>query len=703
MSRQGLPWAVALALGLAPQFAVAQSTDSRHQEAEELDRVVVTANPLRRTAEELTQPVEVLSGEALDNARASSLGETVDGVPGVQSSYFGPGVGRPIVRGLDGARVQVLSGGLGAGDVSTLSVDHAVSIEPFLADQIEVLKGPATLLYGSGAIGGAVNVVDGRIPDRVTAEAFEGRAELRADSVNDGRSAMFRADATSSSGNFVFHVDGLHRDTDDYDIPDYAEEGEEEGERGTLANSAVQTRAGAFGVSWIGERGRLGAAASLFDTTYGVPAGHGHEEGEEEGEEEEGEEAVTIRMEQRRTEVRGGLDGLGIFDTLRVKFADTDYTHTEFEGSEVGTVFRNDTRELRAELTHRDWAGWNGAFGLQGTDRDFVAIGDEAFVPPSEARDFGVFWIGEREFGAVRLDLGARYDRNRIEPDIGRSRDFDTSSLSAAVRWDISDAVHLNIGVDRAQRAPAAEELYSDGLHVATSSFEFGDADLDVETANRAEVGLHWHSDRLRIGASLYYVDFDDYIFLADTGVEDEGTPARVWAQGDARFVGGEVELDWTFLSNASGEWALHAFGDIVRGRLSGSGTRSVAFSIEHEDGDIEDFTADIALSGDLPRIVPGRFGADLRWSSGAWRAGLGAVRYLRQDRVGDFEEESAGYTLVDADLAWHLDTANGNAWEVFVKGDNLLDEEARPHSSFLRELAPLPGRNYGVGVRLFF
>lgn len=712
LSTHRLSWAVALALGLSPTLAAAQSADTRHRDAEELDRVIVTATPLRRTAEELSQPVAVLSGEALDTARGSSLGDTVDRLPGVQSSYFGPGVGRPIVRGLDGARVQVLSGGLGAGDVSTLSVDHAVSIEPFLADQIEVLKGPATLLYGSGAIGGAVNVVDGRVPERITDGPFQGRAEVRYDGVNDGRTAMFRADATSSSGNFVFHVDGLHRDTDDYDIPGYAEdthsahEGEEheeeEGVRGTLPNSAVRTRAGAFGMSWIGERGMLGASASLFDTRYGVP-GHAHGHSEEEGGEEEGEETVTIRMDQRRTEVRGGLDGLGAFDTLRVKFANTDYTHTEFEGSEIGTVFRNDTVEARAELTHRDWAGWNGAFGLQGAQRDFAALGDEAFVPGSDARDLGMFWIGEREFGAVRLDLGARYDRNRIEPDIGRTRDFDTSSFSAAVRWDVSDALHLNVGLDRAQRAPAAEELYSEGLHVATSSFEFGDADLDVETANRAEVGLHWHTDNLRIGASLYYVDFDDYIYLADTGVEDEDTPARVWTQGDARFTGGEIELDWTFLSNASGEWTLHAFGDMVRGRLTGSGVRTVAFSIEHEDGDVEDFTADIARSGDLPRLAPGRFGAELRWSNAHWRAGIGAVRYLRQDRTGAFEEETAGYTLVDADLAWHLDTASGNAWEVFVKGDNLLDEEARPHTSFLKELAPLPGRNIGVGVRLFF
>ncbi len=707
------PLFLALAMAL-PVGAMAQDggKDPRHDEMKDLDRVVVNASPLRRDAEDLIRPVEVLGGEALDNAKANSLGETVGRLPGVQASYFGPGVGRPIIRGLDGARVQVLSDGLAAGDVSTVSVDHAVSIEPFLADQIEVLKGPATLLYGSGAIGGAVNVVEGRVPHAVTAEPIEGRAEVRFGTGNDEKTAMARMDATAANGKLVFHIDGLHRETGDYDIPGYAEhahEGDEDhepGARGRLPNSFVRTDAGAFGMSYVGERGHLGMAASLFNTRYGIPGhAHAHEDDHGGGEEHE-EESVSIRMDQRRTELRGGLRGLGIFDSLRVKVSNTDYTHTEFEGDEVGTVFENDTIEARAELVHQDWAGWDGAFGLQASRRDFIAIGDEAFVPGSDSRDTGLFWIGEREFGAVKLELGARYDRNTIDVNaaeaIGPSRSFDATSVSAALRWNLSDDFHLSFGLDRAQRSPTAEELYSDGLHVATSSFEFGNPNLDVETANRVEAGLHWHTDTLSLGASIYYVGFNDYVYLADTGVSEEDTPARVWNQSDARFTGAEFDLKWSFLENASGTWALNAFGDIVRGRLTGSGTRTVAFTIEH-DGASTDYTADLALSGDLPRIAPARLGAELRWSNTDWRAGLGAVRYFDQDRVAEFEESSDGYTLVNADIAWHIDRPNGNAFELFVNANNLLDEEARPHTSFLRDLAPLPGRNVSFGVRMFF
>ncbi|MCA0394787.1 MAG: TonB-dependent receptor [Proteobacteria bacterium] len=718
--------AIALCLALTALPAAAQE-DPRHAEAKDLSAVIVRATPLPQTAEDLTRPVEILAGARLDEAKANSLGETVNRLPGVQSSYFGPGVGRPIIRGMDGARVQVLSDGLASGDVSTVSVDHAVSIEPFLANQIEVLKGPATLLYGSGAIGGAVNVVDGRIPERATDTPLEGRAELRAGSGNDERTGMLRLDGTSASGNVVFHVDALHRETGDYKIPGYAEsaalrEAEHEGEDdhahedeayGTLPNSFVRTDSAALGVSWVGERGFLGVGASLFNTRYGVP-GHAHE-GEDdhdhgdddEAHDEHGEEGgVHIGMDQRRYEVRGGLNGLGAFDTLRVKLARNEYTHTEYEGDAVGTVFDNTSTEARVELVHRDWAGWDGAFGLQASDRDFVAIGDEAFVPASTSRDIGAFWVGKRTFGSVDVELGARHDRNKVTVDageaIGPSRDFSATSLSAAALWHFGEDLHFSLGLDRAQRSPTAEELYSNGLHVATQSFEFGNPTLQRETANRAELGLHWHHGPLKFGASLYRVDYDDFVYLADTGIEDGGTPARVWNQGDARFTGAEADLQWTFLDNDSGQWSLRTFGDVVRGRLAGSGTREVAFSVPHGDH-THDYTADIALAGNLPRIAPWRVGTELRWQGEHWRAGVGAVRYARQDRVAEFETDTAGYTLVNAHVAWHLDTAGGNAWELFVDGSNLLDEEARPHTSFLKDLAPLPGRSVSAGVRLFF
>ena len=350
------PLAIALAVALlAPVAAASAQDDPRHEPPKDLATIEVHATPLSGTAEDLARPVEVLSGERLDEAKANSLGETVNKLPGVQASYFGPGVGRPIVRGLDGARVQVLSDGLGSGDVSTVSVDHAVSIEPFLADQIEVLKGPATLLYGSGAIGGAVNVVDGRVPERLTDQPLQGRAELRGGSVNDEGTGMLRVDG--STDRFAFHVDALHRETGDFEIPGHAEsaalmaehgETPDPAEAGLLHNSFVRTDSAAFGLSWIGARGFVGGGYSLFNTRYGVP-GHAHGHEGEEGAEEAGHEGdgVHIAIDQRRSELRGGVDGLGPFDSLRFKLANTEYTHTEFEGDAVGTVFDNDSTEAR--------------------------------------------------------------------------------------------------------------------------------------------------------------------------------------------------------------------------------------------------------------------------------------------------------------------------------------------------------------------
>ncbi|GAB2512265.1 TonB-dependent receptor [Lysobacter humi (ex Lee et al. 2017)] len=712
--------ALSLALLAAIAPALAQQADPHdHAHERELDRVVVRATPLPTTAEDLTRPVDVLAGERLDEAKAATLGETVSRLPGVQSSYFGPGVGRPIVRGFEGARVQVLSDGLTAGDVSTVSADHAVSIEPFLADQIEVLKGPATLLYGSGAIGGAVNVIDGRIAERATEQPLQGRAELRGGTVNDERTGMLRVDGTA--GRLVFHVDALHRETGDYDIPGFAESDalheahEEEGDdearaAGTLPNSAIRTDSAALGLSWIGTRGFVGASQSLYNSRYGIPGGaHAHED-EHEGEAHEGEgdghggDGVRLVLDQRRTEVRGGVNDLGVFETARLKLARTDYTHTEFEGEDVGTVFDNTTTEARLELAHRPLGGWDGALGAQWSHRDFSAIGEEAFVPGSRSRDAGLFWIGRRDFGAVAVELGARHDRNEVQVDagaIGPSRKFDTTSASVALRWDVDDEFHVSFGLDRAQRSPTAEELYSNGLHVATQSFEFGTPDLDVETANRAEFGLHWHRGPLKVGASVYAVRFDDFLYLADTGIEGE-VPVRVWSQADARFHGAEAEVDWTFLENDDGLFALRVFGDVVRARLDGAATRTVSVSVPHDDH-TDDFTVELAQTGDLPRIAPARLGGEVRWEGGAWRASLGAVHYMRQDRVAEFESRTPGYTLVDAHVTWHLDTRGGNAWELFLDGTNLLDEEARVHTSFLKDYAPLPGRGVAFGVRAFF
>lgn len=663
-NRRPLFLAVALLLPLFAQAQTPDGKDPRHDEAKDLDRVVVTASPLRQTAEELSQPVEVLSGERLDQAKSATLGETLDKLPGIQTSNFGAGVGRPVIRGLDGPRVGVLSGGLSSQDVSTISQDHATAIEPFLADQIEVLKGPSTLLYGSGAIGGVVNIVDGRIAERRLEDTISGRAELRYDSVNKGRTTMARVDASGADGALVVHADGVYRDQDDYDTPD-----------GKQLNSFVETRTGGLGVSYIGADGFIGMSASRYDNRYGNPG--------EPGDPSAGEAGVSLDMLQNRFELKTGINrDFWIFDGLRGSFASTTYEHTEFEGADVGTFFTNEADEGRLELTHRAFGQWTGAVGLQLGSRVFEAIGEEAFVPRTKTRAQGLFWMEHGQWDALQVDLGVRADRVRTDAAGQARRTFTPLSLSAGALWRFNDTWRVTLNLDRAERAPAEEELYADGPHVATASYEIGDPAMREERADQAEIGLHYHGERFEAKASVYHTRFDGFIYLADTGTftpPEPGAdplPIRLWSQGDATFQGFEAELTAHLLDSAQGKLDLRVFGDHVRGELN---------------------------SGEnLPRIAPSRFGLDLNWNADHWRAALGATRVMRQSDVATDETETAGHTLVDAHFAWHWDT-DDYGWEVFVDGRNLGDVDARVHTSFLKDNVVLPGRNFGLGVRLFF
>ncbi|MBD7922872.1 TonB-dependent receptor [Xanthomonas sp. Sa3BUA13] len=675
--------ALSLALGglLSPALALAAdasaadaatppASDSRHADGRKQDRhvkdmdaVVVTASPLRDAAGDLSQPVEVLAGERLDENRGASVGETVASLPGVQSSNFGPGVGRPIIRGLDGPRVAVLSDGLSTQDVSTVSQDHSPAVESFLADQIEVLKGPSTLLYGSGAIGGVVNVVDGRIAE-TPVDGVHGRAEVRFDGGDkDGNTDMFRVDAGNGSG-LSIHADGVYRNQKDYDTP-----------QGRQANSFLDTKTGSIGASLAGDWGFVGVSASRFRDNYGNPG--------EPGDLAAGERGVSLRMHQDRYELKGGLtDPWGDGSALRYSFGHTAYTHTEFEGEEVGTVFDKRANEGRVEASFTVGGDWQTAFGVQGSDSTFQAIGEEAFVPKTDTRAIGVFAVARNNWDRVTAEVGARVDKVKYETDTGVDRDFTPKSFSLSGGFRFNEQWRLTANLDHAERAPAEEELFADGPHIATLAYEIGDADLKPEKANQAELGLNFKNAWVDAKVAAYYNRYDDFIYIVDTGAQwfheedNDFLPIRQWTQADAIFHGFEGEATFHLADNDSGAWDLRVFGDTVRARL--------------KDG------------GNLPRIAPARYGAQLRWDASNWRASLGATRYQKQDKVAVNETPTDGYTLVDAHLAYHVD-AGATAWEVFLDGNNLTDQDARVHTSFLKDDVMLPGRNASFGVRLFF
>lgn len=726
-SRSLQPHALSLALAAAllPSLALAadDADGTRDHHLTELSAVKVTASPLQGDAESLARPVDVLAGERLDEQKAGTLGDTVAKLPGVQSTFFGPGVGRPIIRGQEGPRVAVLSNGMGNMDASTVSADHATSIEPFLADQIEVLKGPATLLFGSGAIGGAVNVVDGRIARELPDRPLSGRAELRGNSVNDERSGMFRLDGVN--GNWVLHVDGLVRNGDDYRIPGYAvidgledhsghehEEGDtDEPRRGRLDNSSVRTRAGGVGATWLGEGGYFGASASTYRTNYGIPNGahvhadddhdHDHDHGDEE---EEGDEHdVRIDMVQNRFEAKGGIyNPTSFLKNINLRTAYTDYEHVELEAGTPSTRFTNRGIEGRLEAVQQQIGGWDGAFGLQFGNGDFGARGEEAFVPDTSTKNIGLFVLQEKQFGPFKLELGGRHDQVKLDPTGDyRARTFDATNLSAAGIWTLNDAVDLRFGVDGSERAPTNEELYAAGAHIATRSLEIGDADLKTERGQRVELGIHTHSDRVEFSASIYQTTFKNFIYLADTGVV-ESLPVRLWTQQDATFKGAEAEAVFHLFEGVAGDWDLRVFGDYVKAELDGSGSRNVDIAVPHGDHN-HNYTVELANTGYLPRISPARVGADLRWSRDGWRASVGAVRYSSQKDVAQNEEPSNGYTLVDAHLAYRWDRSDSNSYEVFLDGNNLTNQEVRPHTSLLRDYSPLPGRGVAFGIRAFF
>jgi iron complex outermembrane recepter protein len=633
------------------------NTPNRPDKAKTLAPVVVTGVPLAQTAEDIIAPVAVLSGAELDARKSNTLGETVASIPGVTTSYFGPGVGRPIIRGLDGSRVAVLANGLSTDDVSNVSQDHAVTIEPFLADQVEVLKGPSTLLFGSGAIGGVVNVVDGRIHERAGLDGVSGRSEFRYDTGYHGFTDMSRVDIGGESYNL--HADGVYRSNDDYHLS-----------YGRLPNSAVDTRTGALAGSVFGDWGFAGVSASRYLNDYGNPAEPG-----------DGiDPAVTLKMQQNRYEFKGGLfNPVRGIDSIKLSFGRTDYEHSEFEGDRIGTQFISTGDQLRLEATHAKVGAWQGAFGVQANRKAFEAIGEEAFVPATRTRSLGAFAMEQGDWNRLKLELGLRVDRQSSTPDDDVRRSFDLTSVSTGASWRFDDHWHVSLNLDRAQRAPAEEELFANGPHAATATFEIGDPGLGKETSKQAEIGVHYHGSRLEASLSAYRNRFDGFIFLADTGLidADDGLPVRTWVQADATFRGFEGEATYHLIDDATGKYDVRVFGDRVRA------TR--------DDG------------SNLPRIPAARLGAEFRWSGNAWRAGLGVVRTGLQDDVDAFETTTQGYTMINADLAYTFHDSERSTWEAFAQGSNLSNQDARLATSVVKDRVPLPGRNLALGVRVSF
>lgn len=640
---------------------------------DKLDEVVVTATALHESSLEVAQPTSVLSGDALVRDRGTSVGEALASTPGISATYFGPQASRPVIRGQTGERVQVSEDGAESLDVAALSADHAVTIDPLLADRVEVLRGPATLLYGNGAAGGLVNVLVRRVPDQAYENAVDGAAEIRGNSALGERAAAARIDGGVAG--WSFHGDAYARETDDVEIADYAlsRAAQESGEftpeqiaasRGRIANSSSSLRGGALGASRVGDAGFAGVAVSRFETEYGIP-------GPEEG--------VSIDMQQTRLDFNGDWRAKNEWiDTAHLRASFNRYEHAELEpGGEVGTQFDQDGLSMRLAVETAELAGWRGSWGAQFRHVDFVAQGEEAFVPASKTRNVGVFGYEERAFGPLTVEIGGRLESQRITTD-DELPEYDSArgSFAGGLVWKFATGWSTALNATSTTRHPTSTELYADGPHVAVQRFEIGDATLRPERATTLDLSLRHRAERWSMALTAYRSDYTDYIYTSLNGEVEDDLPVAEYLQDDATFTGFEAEVDLPPLDVAGGKLATRLVADAVR--------------------------AELDAGGDLPQIPPLRVGAEVRYSRNAWSAGVSAHRFGKQDRVAANELPTEGYTMLGADASWRLPFDQHELF-VYLRGENLLDEDARRHTSPLKEFAPLPGRSVGAGVRLEF
>jgi len=652
--------------------------------------VVITGNPLRSA--QTATPASVLTGDELVLRRGSSLGDTLDGLPGVSASYFGPNASRPIIRGQDGDRIRLLSNAGASLDASGLSFDHAVPIDPLVVERVEVLRGPAALLYGGAAVGGVVNTIDNRIPSQPMEPGVHGAVEARVGgaAAERGLSALVE---TGGPG-FALHADAFARRTSDlrvpaYDRPDAAGGSTRETR---VLNSASDARGGAIGGALQWDSGYLGASVDSYRNDYGIVA----------------EDDVTIQMRRDRLALAGEWRTLGRpFSTVRVQAAFADYQHQEVEGSgEVGTTFKNRGGDGRLEAVHADLplggGTLSGVLGLQAESARFEALGEEAFVPATRTRQTALFAVEQWRGGAgLQLSAGLRLERVGVdsegdadpaEPRFGgpKQRRFSPYSASLGAVWALGGGWDLSANAAATQRAPTSYELYADGVHAATASYERGDPDQAIERGRQVDLGLQWRGGadgRSRVSASVFWSRFSNYIALLKSGepdfIDEDGgaVPVYVFQGTPARLMGLEAEAGHRIWAGAA-DRTLDLSGrlDLVRGDNLGSGEP-------------------------LPRLAPLRLtlALDGRLGDWGWRAEL--QHAARQDRVPSDDVATDGWTMLNLSGSVRLRPGAGTDALAFLTLRNVGDAKAysATTAATVRPLSPLPGRGLMAGLRLSY
>jgi len=649
-------------LSALSSFSHAQTAPAPADDDAVIPKIIVTATPFGHgESDQILAPAKILGGDELRDKLGATLGETLSHELGVSASSFGAGASRPIIRGLEGSRVKMLENGMGVADVSGLSNDHAVSADGATARQIEILRGPAALLYGSGAIGGLVNVVNERIPAALE-DHVGGQAETRYSSVDRGRAASASVDG--AAGMIGFHLDGSVRHADDYKIAGRRDRRDPQSAGGTLAQSFTRQETLGAGASVVGDWGYAGASVSTLDHLYGIPTMEG----------------PRIDLQQSRYDIisqfKAPLPGI---DSLKFKLGYTDYQHEELnEENEAEIRYTNRAFESRLEASHAAVAGWSGTLGMQTENTHFAGqstSGGPDTVPITHSTATAAFLVEERVFGAVRINAGLRLEQVRRKPVTGLDRKFSLSSYSVGGLWTLAKGYSTGVTVSVAQRAPTTEELYSAGPHEATETFDIGNPNFRKETSRNIELSLQKTQGPIHWKGNLFLNKVSDFIYGHVTGVLlDDDLRERVFSQANASVRGAEAELEY----NPHGlGLSLRGFADTSRGKLDAGGS--------------------------LPLQPATRIGVDAAYRTAAWRAGVSLVQSLKQDRLASFEDSATpAYTSLNANLSTTQRYGKHDVtW--FLLAKNLLNEDIRVSTSVLKDISPLPGRNFVFGARAKF
>jgi iron complex outermembrane receptor protein len=682
--------------------ARSQTYPADQSQVHELAEIVVS-EPLERTIGSLARPVSVLKDDALRQQMGPTIGATLAQEPGINSQSFGPGVGQPVIRGLSGPRVRIMENGIGNNDVSNISPDHANSIEPSQAERIEILRGPSTLLYGSGAIGGVVNVIDNRVPDKKAAKAIGGTFNQLYNSALDETSSSLKLEGGQSA--FAYHLDGFYRNSGNemiggpaidvnaaraYD-PALAEEPTLKNTEGYVPNTNARAKGGTVGMSWVGDPGYVGAAINYLENNYGVPP-IGVPDAPN----------IRINLQQTKYDFRSGMDHPFAFvEKLNAKFGYTDYQHTEFEGSDAGTLWKSDTYEGRLELTHEPLGPFKGQWGFQSVNGTTSAEGEEATLPMTSIANYGVFAVETLETDPLTYDFGLRIEPQSVSPAASSGftgRSFLPVSGSVSGLWKIDAANNLSLAFTESQRGPQAQELYVDGVHHATRAYEIGNPNLNMESSFNLELGYSFRQDWVNAQFNLFNNWINDYIYAQYTGEifgheegihgGDEGgddhdhggeLPILQIEQANALFKGFEANVMFPLMENHYGLLDLTLFGDYTRGQLLNAG------------------------NGNVPFMPPLRYGLQLDYAKNKWSTFFRVMRGENQEYAAENETETPGWVLMNVGVQYEAKSYADTHLLFYLKGNNLLNQDIRNSTSYLKNFAPEPGRGVQLGFQISY